>query len=67
LLSSLNAKLIGTGISTPNIRPVYLIGMLNPTPADSTGPSGDWENEIHPSPQGYSKLGITFEKQITLV
>jgi hypothetical protein len=65
-LNGINAKLIGRGIGKPNIRPVYLIGTLNPAPAGSTGPVGDWENEIHPSAQGYSKLGICFEKQLTL-
>ncbi|MGF7131445.1 hypothetical protein P3T40_002927 [Paraburkholderia sp. EB58] len=66
-LSSLNAKLTARGIPKPNVRPVYLIGTLNPAPADSTGPSGDWENEIHPSPQGYAKLGIAFEKQLSIL
>lgn len=65
-LNGVNAKLIARGIAKPNIKPVYLIGTLHPAPATSTGPVGDWENEIHPSPQGYAKLGIAMEKQIAL-
>ncbi|CAB3745761.1 hypothetical protein [Paraburkholderia humisilvae] len=64
-LGGINAALVARGIANPNIRPVNLIGTLNPAPVDSTGPVGDWENEIHPSPQGYAKLGIALEKQIT--
>jgi lysophospholipase L1-like esterase len=29
---------------------------LTPAAASATGPSGDWENEIHPSAEGYRKL-----------
>jgi hypothetical protein len=29
---------------------------LTPAPADARGPIGDWENEIHPSAEGYRKL-----------
>ncbi|KVM93986.1 hypothetical protein WT07_28590 [Burkholderia stagnalis] len=65
-LAGINGKLVARGIAKPNIRPIYLIGTLNPDPPSSTGPSGDWENEIHPSPQGYAKLGIAFENQVTL-
>jgi len=65
-LNTLNARLQARGIAKPNVRPVYLIGTLNPAPPGSSGPSGDWENEIHPSPQGYAKLGIAFEKQLIL-
>jgi hypothetical protein len=65
-LSSLNGQLSAQGIANPNIRVVNLVGTLNPAPANSTGPSGDWENEIHPSMQGCAKLGIAYEKQVTL-
>ena len=33
-----------------------LVPLQAPDPA-STGPSGDWVNEIHPSRAGYAKLG----------
>jgi hypothetical protein len=66
-LSTLNDQLTAKGIAHPNSKTIYLVGTLNPAPASSTGPSGDWENEIHPSPQGYGKLGIVFEKQVALV
>lgn len=33
------------------------LAQLVPAAADSTGISGDWVNEIHPSPSGYSKIG----------
>jgi lysophospholipase L1-like esterase len=29
---------------------------LTPAPADAKGPVGDWENEIHPSAEGYRRL-----------
>lgn len=29
---------------------------------DATGPSGDWENEIHPSKPGYVKVAMAWEK-----
>ncbi|WP_321948654.1 MULTISPECIES: hypothetical protein [unclassified Paraburkholderia] len=65
-LASLNGLLAARGVANANFRPAYLIGTLNPAPASSRGPTGDWENEIHPSPQGYAKLGMAFEKQINL-
>jgi len=65
-LHTLNGVLSAAGMVNPNIRPVHLTGVLDPAPANSTGPTGDWENEIHPSMQGYAKLGIAFEKQVTL-
>ncbi|CAM2157377.1 SGNH/GDSL hydrolase family protein [Pararobbsia alpina] len=65
-LNSLGGLLSSKGVKNPNIKPIYLVGTLNPAPANSTGPSGDWENEIHPSMQGYSKLGIAYEKQLVL-
>lgn len=30
---------------------------LQPASADAHGPSGDWENEIHPTTAGYEKIG----------
>jgi hypothetical protein len=65
-LGGINARMIARGIANPNIRTVDLVGTLSPAPVNSTGPIGDWENEIHPSPQGYAKLAIALEKQITL-
>jgi hypothetical protein len=47
------------GLNTPNDRGIYLIEThraLNPGQQDATGPSNDWENEIHPTPGGYRKL-----------
>lgn len=54
----INARLIARGIASPNIRTIYRVGTLNPAPVDSTGPIGDLENEIYPSPQGYAKHAI---------
>jgi hypothetical protein len=66
-LDTLNERLSAVkSITKPNIRPINLVGTLNPAKAGSTGPFGDWENEIHPSLQGYAKLGIVFEKQLAL-
>lgn len=33
------------------------LSQLTPAVAGSTGSSGDWVNEIHPSPSGYAKIG----------
>ncbi|MEX3969590.1 hypothetical protein [Paraburkholderia caribensis] len=64
-LSGINAALSrDRGIVNPNVAPINLIGTLTPAPAGSTGESGDWRNEIHPSFHGYGKLAIAYEKQV---
>ena len=35
---------------------------LLPADADTTGPSGDWINEIHPTREGYRKAASAWEK-----
>lgn len=40
---------------------------LDPSDPSSTGISGDWVNEIHPSPSGYGKLGMAFGAYIEQV
>ncbi|WP_341317476.1 hypothetical protein WN982_40100 [Paraburkholderia sp. IMGN_8] len=67
-LGGVNATLMrDRAVSTPNVVPVNLIGTLSPAPAASTGESGDWRNEIHPSFHGYAKLAVAFEKQVHIV
>jgi hypothetical protein len=66
-LASLNSRLLHErNIPSPGIAIVNLLGTLQPAPAGTSGPVGDWENEIHPSYQGYAKLGVVFEKQMPL-
>lgn len=48
-------------------RRVYLIETqqaLIPAQPDTTGPSNDWENEIHPTPGGYRKLAALWRPVI---
>ena len=35
-------------------------GKLLPADPEATGVSGDWVNEIHPTPAGYRKIGLKF-------
>lgn len=48
-------------------RRVYLVetqGALIPAQPGSTGPSNDWENEIHPTAAGYRKLAALWQPVI---
>jgi hypothetical protein len=40
----------------PNVRVIDQRGLLTPASAGSTGPEGDWLDEIHPSKEGFTKL-----------
>ena len=54
-------------LNRPADRRVYLIDTkeaLMPAQPDSTGPSNDWENEIHPTPGGYRKLAALWRPVI---
>ena len=52
-LARLQALTLGLGL--PNLHVVSTQGTLEPADVVS-GPSHDWENEIHPNPGGYAKL-----------
>jgi lysophospholipase L1-like esterase len=57
-LAELLGKIIGN-LNQPQSRGLYLIQTqqaLIPAEPGTKGPSGDWENEIHPTPGGYRKL-----------
>jgi hypothetical protein len=42
--------------SIPNMTVINTLDTLNPAKPGTTGRSGDWANEIHPTPDGYAKL-----------
>lgn len=42
-------------------------GTLQPASIDDTGPTADWENEIHPSSRGYRQLGALWGPVIDAV
>lgn len=57
------------GINQNEDRHVYLIEthrVLDPAAARSTGRSNDWENEIHPTPDGYRKLAAHWKSTLEL-
>ncbi len=54
------------GLDLPNLHVVATQGTLQPADAVS-GPSHDWENEIHPNPGGYAKLAQPYGAAIDAV
>jgi hypothetical protein len=42
-------------------------GTLTPALPTDTGPTADWENEIHPTRQGYQKLSVLWQPVLTAV
>jgi hypothetical protein len=50
--------------ASANIRPMNLHGQLTLASFEATGISNDWENEIHPTAGGYSKLADAFVTQM---
>jgi hypothetical protein len=58
---------IVTALNKPRNRYVYLIDTrkaLIPADASESGKSNDWENEIHPTPDGYKKLAVQWRAEI---
>jgi hypothetical protein len=53
-------------LDLPNVHVVPTQGILEPADAVS-GPSHDWENEIHPNPGGYAKLAQRYGAAIDAV
>ena len=53
-------------LDLPNLHVVPTQGILEPADAVS-GPSHDWENEIHPNPGGYAKLAKRYGAAIDAV
>ncbi|WP_144063303.1 hypothetical protein [Caballeronia insecticola] len=60
----INARLAAQGVAGANIHFASLVGTLTPASEDSDGPDGDWTNEIHPSIQGYKRLGRAYATAI---
>jgi hypothetical protein len=58
LFGRLRQLWLDTGPTLPQVRVFDSAAVpLNPARPGSTGPSGDWVNEIHLTPAGYAKLG----------
>ena len=54
-------------LNQPRDRQIYLVGTqraLIPARPDTSGPSNDWENEIHPTSAGYRKLAALWRPVI---
>lgn len=56
LATRTHALLDGFRQGAANVHLVDTLGTLTPAPNDSTGPTEDWQNEIHPTRGGYRKL-----------
>jgi len=62
LLSQLSAVLLQ--LNLPAVYVAQTQGTCIPAAAGSTGNSNDYENEIHPNPGGYAKLGVVYSQLI---
>jgi hypothetical protein len=69
LMTELRSLLLGVVASRAglSLHLVDTLGTLTPAPAGSTGSSPDWENEIHPTPAGYSQLARKWRPVIEAV
>lgn len=56
LFERLAERLQRLASTIPNLTVINTLDTLKPAKSGSTGRSGDWENEIHPTPKGYKKL-----------
>lgn len=56
LLTRWATQLQGYTQTYPQLRVVQTQGLLTPALTSDTGPTEDWENEIHPNKRGYRKL-----------
>jgi lysophospholipase L1-like esterase len=65
LLSALRDLLAAMAASRPSqVSLIDTIGTLARASSASTGESGDWENEIHPTPHGYSLLARRWRPEV---
>ncbi|AQV95590.1 hypothetical protein BJN34_17050 [Cupriavidus necator] len=51
----------------PNFHVADTRGTLDPAGTEDHGATADWENEIHPTAEGYGKLGVKFVDKIAAV
>jgi hypothetical protein len=56
VIDTLNERLHAVVAPLHNVHVIDQRGVLAPASAGSTGPEGDWADEIHPSKQGFDKL-----------
>jgi hypothetical protein len=57
IINRLVVLLQGLADAYPNVTLIEAVGTLRRADAKSTGVDRDWEDEIHPTPSGYAKLG----------
>jgi lysophospholipase L1-like esterase len=58
---------LGQKYATKKVQIVDTRNTLVRAQAGTTGNSNDWENEIHPNPNGYVKLADVWRKQLDLI
>lgn len=66
-LSRYRALVESLAQTLPNFHVAQTQGTLTPQPLGTTGATPDWQNEIHPSPAGYLKLGRVVAAKIETV
>jgi hypothetical protein len=64
LIDHVADNIIGFAKLAANVFVVDTRGTLTPAALDTTGVSNHWENEIHPTPSGYSRLAAIWESKL---
>lgn len=65
-LQNRNANIL-LSLNLPNLHVIDTRGTLTPAQLGSTGEDGDWNNEIHPSMEGYDRLAPKWNERIASV
>jgi hypothetical protein len=66
LFQQLRSKITTWTTGKTSIAPVHTYCTLRPAPAISTGRSGDWQNKIHPSAEGWRKMASVWQCTVVL-
>ncbi|MDX2218296.1 MAG: SGNH/GDSL hydrolase family protein [Burkholderiales bacterium] len=64
VMGALADRLVKLGSTLPNFHVVDTRGTLVRAASGSTGTSNDWENEIHPSDDGYEKIAQPYGVEV---
>jgi hypothetical protein len=67
LMDQISLALIGIAQGSHNFNIVDTRNTLVPAPDGGTSPSADWENEIHPTQAGYTKLAAVWNGEFAKV
>jgi len=60
----IQATIAAWSVGRTGVYAVPTAGTLTPAQPNTTGTSGDWQNEIHPSPDGWRKLAKVWADEI---